>query len=213
MYIKKFGHCCLLIKEKALTILTDPGMFTTEQNEIKGINVVLITHEHGDHLHIDSVKKILMNNPEAKIITNKSVGALLDKENIAYEVVGDGEDILIDSVLIEGMGTKHAVIYKEMGQVENTGYFINKRLFYPGDAFYDPKRPVDILAVPVAGPWIKISDAIEYGLAVKPKFIFPVHDGALNDLGVSGISRWTQKVFIEAGITLHALKAGDEIEI
>jgi L-ascorbate metabolism protein UlaG (beta-lactamase superfamily) len=213
MYIKKLGHCCLVIKENNLTILTDPGMYTTEQNEVTGINVILITHEHQDHLHIDSLKKVLIHNPDAKIITNKSVGILLNKENIAHTIIGDGQKVDINSVLIEGMGTQHAVIYKERGQVENTGYFINKKLFYPGDAFYKPERSVEILAIPVAGPWVKISDAIEYGLAVKPKHAFPVHDGGLKDMGINFTFSHPQKVLTDAGIVFHSLKAGDEIEL
>ncbi len=46
MNITKIGHCCLLIKEQGLTILTDPGTWTTDQNNLTGIDVVLITHEH-----------------------------------------------------------------------------------------------------------------------------------------------------------------------
>lgn len=213
MNIKKIGHCCLIIKEKDVTILTDPGMFTTGQNEVVGIDVVLITHEHADHLHIDSLKKVLQNNPNAKVVTNTSVGKILEKENILYSIVGDGQEIEIKDVVIVGKGTKHAVIYKEMGLVENTGYLINKKLFYPGDAFYNPQQPVDILALPVAGPWVKIAEAIEYALALKPKHVFPVHDGVLNQFGVMGTKRWTEKVFTEAGIAFHALKESEEIEL
>src|SRR3990167_7420555 len=54
MKIKKIGHCCLRIEEQETVILTDPGVFSTLQNEEQGIDIVLITHEHGDHLHIES---------------------------------------------------------------------------------------------------------------------------------------------------------------
>jgi L-ascorbate metabolism protein UlaG (beta-lactamase superfamily) len=213
MYIKKLGHCCLLIKEKALTILTDPGMFTTDQNELSGIDVILITHEHSDHFHVESVKKVLANNPRAKIITNHSVGKLLDKEQIPYTIVAHGNSLIIDSVVVEGFGEKHAQIYSEIPVVENTGYFINNRLFYPGDALYNPERPVDILALPVAGPWIKISEAIEYGLVVKPNHAFPVHDALLTEKALGIFHRHPQKFLGEAGIEFHALTAGQEIEL
>ena len=52
----------MVIKEGDLTVLTDPGVWTTAQNGVKGIDVLLITHEHADHLHIESVKEILKNN-------------------------------------------------------------------------------------------------------------------------------------------------------
>lgn len=60
--------------------------------------------------------------------------------------------------------------------MENTGYFIDEKLFYPGDAFTDPGRPIDVLALPVAGPWVKISESVDYALALKPRTVFPVHD-------------------------------------
>lgn len=181
MKITKFGQCCLLIEEKGLRIVTDPGMYSTAQNELKNIDVVLITHEHADHFHVDSVKKIITNNPNVKIITNGAVGALLAKENIPFTLVADGQTSTEKGILFEGMGTDHAIIWKDLGKCENTSYFIGGKLFYPGDSFYNPKRAVDILALPVAGPWMKISEAIDYLLAVNPKKAFPVHDAILSN--------------------------------
>ena len=180
MKITKFGHCCLLIEEKGLRILTDPGSYSTMQNDVKDIDIVLITHEHQDHFHIESVKQLLKNNPQAKIITNSAVGALLAKENIAFTLVADGQKSNEKGIVFEGMGKEHATIYKDIGKVENTSYFIGERLFYPGDALYNPHRPVEILALPVAGPWMKISEAIDYLLALSPKKAFPVHDAVLS---------------------------------
>ena len=104
MQITKFGHCCLLIEEKGVRILTDPGVYSTSQNEVKNIDLVIITHEHPDHFHLDSLKIVTQNNPAAKIITNKGVGALLDKEGISHEVVEDGQNYSFreDSVNLHG---------------------------------------------------------------------------------------------------------------
>lgn len=213
MKITKLGHCCLIIKENNLTILTDPGMFTTAQNDVTGIDVILITHEHQDHFHIDSLKKVLEHNPKAQVITNKSVGALLSKENIAFTLVADGQDIEIGGVKIEGIGTTHADIYKAVTPVENTGYFIGNKLFYPGDAFTDPERPVDILALPVTAPWLKISEVIEYALKLKPQHAFPVHDGFINPQLGAMAYRMPERFLTEAGISFHKMLAGDEIEL
>ena len=180
MKITKLGHCCLLIETHGLTILTDPGTYSTRQNNVKGIDAVLITHEHADHLHVDSLKQVLANNPKAKVISNVAVGNILTKEGIAYELVVDKQSTKVGEVLIEGFGTKHAEIYKTIVPVENTGYMVDKKLYYPGDAFYNPGRPVDVLALPVAGPWMKISEAIDFAIALKPRVCFPVHDGILH---------------------------------
>ena len=184
MKVTKYGHCCLLIEVNGLRILTDPGSYSEGQNEVKNIDLILITHEHPDHLHIDSLKQVLKNNPQAKIITNTGVGKLLDVEKIAYEIVDDQKSTTEKNVLIEGFGTKHALMYETLPVVENTGYMIAERLFYPGDAWTNPNRKVEVLALPVAGPWMKIAEAIDYAKTIKPKVCFPVHDGGLKKPGV-----------------------------
>ncbi len=177
MKITKFGQCCLLIEENGLRIITDPGNYSVAQNEVDNVDIILITHEHQDHFHIDSVKKIMARNPKVKIITNHAVGALLAKENIPFILVADGDATAEKGVSIEGAGKDHAIIWGDLGKCENTGYMVAGKLFYPGDSFYNPMRPVEILALPVAGPWMKVSEAIDYALAVKAKKAFPVHDG------------------------------------
>ena len=212
MKITKFGHCCLLIEENGLHILTDPGIFTKTQDSIHNIDIVLITHEHADHLHIESLKNVLKNNPGARILTNSGVAKLLDKEEIAFELLEDGGNTIINNLLIEGIGTEHATIYREFGSVINTGYLINSKLFYPGDAFTVPENSVDILAVPVAGPWMKISEAIDYAKAVKPRICFGVHDGVLVK-DMKGFGQMLMNEFLgEEGIEYVHIPDGDSME-
>lgn len=213
MRITKLGHCCLLIEENGTRILTDPGSYSDAQNNIKGIDIVLITHEHQDHFHIDSVKKVLENNPTTSIITNNSVSVLLKKEKIDIsKVVADGESLIEKGINFQGFGKVHALIHKDWPSVENTGYFINNRLFYPGDAFYNPKVSIDVLALPVAGPWMKISEAIDYAIEVKPKIAFGVHDGLLNNFGEGVIKRVPTQILEKHGINFMSLELGKEYE-
>jgi L-ascorbate metabolism protein UlaG (beta-lactamase superfamily) len=210
--IKKLGHCCLLIKTSGLTILTDSGNFSTEQDVVTGIDLVLITHEHADHLHVDSLKSVLKNNPKAEVITNTSVGKILDAENIKYKIVENGQVFDFSEILIESFDGKHEEIFEDFGQVQNTGYFIGDRLFYPGDSFIDPQKHVDVLALPVAGPWCKIGDAITYALKLKPKNVFPVHDGMLVRERVGGFHKVPQKILTENGINFVGMLEGEEME-
>lgn len=212
MKIKKIGHCCLVIKTKALTILTDPGAFSTDQNSIQGIDIVLITHEHHDHLHVDSVREVLKNNPEAKVLTNSGVGKKLDEVSIAYTLLEGRNSTEIDGVAIEAFDCKHEEIFEEMGQVQNTGYFIDNALFYPGDSFCDPEKPVDVLALPVAGPWCRIPDAIRYALSVKPRAAFPVHDGMLRKDRIGSSHKTPENVLVANGINFIVMNDGDEKE-
>ena len=212
MTLKKLGHCCLLIKTNNLTILTDPGNFSVAQNALTGIDIVLITHEHADHLHTDSLKEVLKHNPQARVITNTGVGKKLDEIGVPYEILEGRAQTEIQGVTIEAFDGKHEEIFEEIGQVQNTGYFIDQTLFYPGDSFHNPEKPVDILALPVAGPWCKIADAVRYALAVKPKRAFPVHDGMLQKDRIGSYHKVPEKVLAEHGIEFIVMNEGDEKE-
>ena len=177
MKITKYGHCSLLIEEGNLRILTDPGNLSPAQAMAREVDLILITHEHQDHFHLDSLREVLANNPKAKIITNTAIAKLLRDATLDGELLEDGGKKIFQGVQLEGFGTMHAEIYPTWPRVQNTGYMIAERLFYPGDAFYNPARPVEVLALPVAGPWLKISEAIDYAKEVKPRIAFPVHDG------------------------------------
>lgn len=212
MKIKKLGHCCLLINDNEKTLLTDPGAYSTTQNNVVGIDVVLITHEHADHLHTESLKQVLQNNPNAIIASNTSVAKLLESENISVEIIEEGCEKVISGFKLQGFGTTHADIFDTVNPVQNTGYFINDRLFYPGDALTNPGRPIDILALPIAGPWLTIRQALEYAILLKPKTIFPVHDGMLVDGREGPVHRLSGIVLPNHGIEFILMKDGDEKE-
>ncbi|MEK7644962.1 MAG: MBL fold metallo-hydrolase [Patescibacteria group bacterium] len=210
MNIKKLGHCCLLIKEGGLTVLTDPGAYSTSQNQLTGIDVILITHEHADHLHIGSLKAVLVNNPQAEVITNSGVGVILAKEGIAHTIVAEGQRVERKGVEISGFGKDHWKMYKTVNPVENTAYFIGKKLFYPGDSFSTPDQSVDVLALPVAGPWATLSECIDYALAMKPRAAFPVHDGMLIADRLGPAHRLPQQELTKVGIDFVVMNEGDE---
>jgi L-ascorbate metabolism protein UlaG (beta-lactamase superfamily) len=181
MKITKLGHCCLVLDINRVKIITDPGNFTDAQNTLTGIHILLITHEHQDHYHVESVAAIVKNNPDIEVVCNKAVAALIQKENILCKVsvVGEGESVTLHEVLIEGFGTEHAPIYGEMGKVENTGYMVANKFYFPGDNFEQPGKVVEVLALPVAAPWMKISECVDFAKAVKAKKAFGVHDGMI----------------------------------
>jgi L-ascorbate metabolism protein UlaG (beta-lactamase superfamily) len=209
MRITKIGHCCLVIEDKGVKLLTDPGNYSTGQDEVTGISAVLITHEHADHLHVDSLKKVMANNPTARVITNNAVSEILKKENIACEIIAHKDETDVGGILVQGYGDTHAEVYITIPPVENTGYMIGERLFYPGDAFYDPGCPVDILALPVAGPWLKISDAIEYCRTIHPKVAFAVHDGMTKEWIAQKSQSMVKMILEKVGINFVTIADGE----
>ncbi len=210
MKITKFAHSCLLVEEGSAKIILDPGNFSTKQNEVKNVDAVLITHSHPDHFDLQSIKAILSGNPNAKIFTTTEVGAALDKEKIAYSLLGHGQSTIVKGVKIEGFGEKHALIYQTIPVAANTGYMIGGRLFHPGDALTVPSSKVEILALPLTAPWMKISECIDYAKSIKPKNCFPIHDASLRSS--SFLQGLVKQIIEPAGVKLTTADADSVLE-
>jgi len=205
MHITKFGHCCMLIEEQGLRILIDPGELTIDKHETKKIDVILITHEHFDHLHVPSVQKVLADSPEARLYTIPSVGELLQRSGVAHQLLLHGDSVVENHVRIEAFGQDHAVIHPDLPLPRNTGFFIADTFFYPGDAFTDPGKRPKILALPIAGPWMKISEAIDYACKLRPEVCFPVHDGIIVDVLRTVLAGTATKLLAPHGIRFEPI--------
>lgn len=213
MKIKKLGHCCLIIEIKGKRIMTDPSNFDYGGDSVleENLDLILITHEHADHLHIPTLKEILIKNPNVSIITNTSVGKLLEVENISYRKVEDQESFDFEGINIFGFGDKHAQIYEDYGQVQNTGYMVDE-FCYPGDSLTLPNKKVDILALPVLGPWLLMRDAIDYAKEIKPRIVFPVHDAPLKPFA-GFVYKIPEHFLSKVGIEFKKLEIGKVEEL
>lgn len=183
MHITKLGHSCLLIQEGEARILIDPGVWSEDVSGITNLDALFISHEHPDHTDSERVAVLLLNNPNLKIFTNPGVGQVLTAANIPWTTFVHGEVQNVNDLSIEAVGEKHAEIYPNFPIVHNTGFLIDDRFFYPGDSFVIPDKPVEILALPVCAPWLKMADALDYAKKINPKICFPVHDGMLKHAG------------------------------
>jgi hypothetical protein len=88
---------------------------------------------------------------------------------------------------------------------------VNRLFYYPGDAFTLPGTPVDTLAVPAAGPWMRIGEAMDFLVAVHPRFAFPVHDVIASPQGKTIADKLLGQIAAANGITYQRLD--DMIEI
>ncbi len=221
----------MVIEIGGKTILTDPGSFSNEQDALTGIDAVVITHEHGDHFHAASVQAIVKNNPAAMVIANTAVGKLLDGLGIAHTVV-DGRGTTTvgtgdSAVAIEAFDCRHEEIFEEIGQVQHTAYLIGAgradiaggNVLLPGDAYCDPGTAaggagikIDVLALPVAGPWCRLPDALRYAIKVKPRAAFPIHDAMLRKDAGGFLYQMTDRILKEKGIEFTAMHDGNEAE-
>ena len=90
-------------------------------------------------------------------------------------------------MLVSAVGGRHAVIHADLPRIGNVGFLLRSEgqpsFFHPGDA-YDAVPPgVDILAVPVYGPWAAMKETVDFVRAVGALEGFPVHDALLSERG------------------------------
>ena len=212
MKITRYGHSCLLIEDNGVRVLTDIGTMNETPQDV-GVSAIVISHEHGDHFDIEKIKDVLSRNPDAQVITHAAVGEKLKKAGISFVAIEPGESLSVNGFMIESYGTDHAAIYETM-PCRNTGFLLAEKLFMPGDALHDvPSKPVEILALPTSGPWMKLAEAIDYAKAVKPKAAFPIHDALYTDqVRKGGIATWMGNFLSPAGIEFVNVLPGESHE-
>jgi hypothetical protein len=65
-------------------------------------------------------------------------------------------------------GGRHSVIHSSIPVIDNVGVLVNDAFYYPGDSYAVPEG-VDVARRPIGAPWLKIGEAIDFVLAVKPR--------------------------------------------
>jgi L-ascorbate metabolism protein UlaG (beta-lactamase superfamily) len=173
--LRKLGHCCLLVEEGDSRLLIDPGRFSAGVHQVKGLTGILISHIHKDHLDIGRLQALLCGNPDAQVVCDVASGAALAGSGVKAQVVQAGHEVDL-GMPVRVYGHEHAVIHPDLPVVPNVGYLLADRFFYAGDAFTVPDRTVEVLAVPLTGPWMKISEALDWLRIVRPRIAVPVRD-------------------------------------
>jgi L-ascorbate metabolism protein UlaG (beta-lactamase superfamily) len=84
------------------------------------------------------------------------------------------------------------VVHPDVPQIDNTGFVVDvgrTRIYHPGDSFTSPGGPLDVLLLPISGPWSKVSEVADFGRAVGAPRSIAIHDGLLNDTGLRVFGR------------------------
>lgn len=182
MRVTKQEHACLILESAGKTLVIDPGSFTTALVGLNNVVAIVITHEHADHWTADQLARILERSPEARIYG--PAGVTIAAAGIDVTTVKDGDAIDAEPFTLRFFGEKHAVIHSSIPVVDNVGVLVNDALYYPGDSFTVPEGvAVDVLAVPVGAPWLKIAEAMDFVLAVRPRRAFATHEMVLSTAG------------------------------
>lgn len=215
MKIIKYPHSCLLVEDNGRKLLIDPGGFSFGEKflpeQAGAVDTIIITHSHPDHLSLENLKKFL-NLKQALIIASPYIVGSLEKEGLKGQSLGNGEIREIAGFTIQAFNAPHEPV--PFPTPPNFAYLINRRLLHPGDSYAHITIPdLEVLALPTQGPWMRLVDAVEYGLKISPKKVIPIHNalwkpeiGAMFEAGVFQKLR-------ETGIETISLKDGSNIEL
>lgn len=192
LHLTKYEHACFTVEKDEQLLVVDPGAYTTDFIAPDHVVGVVITHEHADHYDPELVAAIIDKNPEAIIVGHASV---IDSiEAFPTLAVEAGESLSLGPFELAFFGGQHAPIADGMAAPANLGVMIDDLLYYPGDSFTVPEdHQVDTLALPVAAPWLKLSDTLGFLEAVHPRAAFPTHDAILSSAGQDLADRMIQQ--------------------
>lgn len=181
MELTKYEHACFTLEKDNQLLVVDPGGFSSDFLAPENVIGVIITHEHGDHLDHEQLAAIIDKNPGAVILGPEAVTSKI--EVFETKLVSPGDTLNVGPFALEFFGGQHAIIHPSIPVIANISVLINDLLYYPGDSFVVPDKPVDTLALPISAPWLKISEVMDFLKAVHPRLVFPTHDAILSDIG------------------------------
>lgn len=188
--LTKYTHACVRIEDSGAVLVIDPGQWS-EPESVAGADAVLVTHEHLDHLDAEKLAGALARHPSVRVYTNSAVAARLTELGEAVTVVSPGERFTAAGFSVRVYGGLHAVIHPDLPRVPNLAFLIEpsgegEAIYHPGDSFdvpTDPEVEIGTLFVPVAGPWMKMIEAVDFVRRLAPRRAFPLHDGLLSEAG------------------------------
>jgi L-ascorbate metabolism protein UlaG (beta-lactamase superfamily) len=180
MRLTHLGHAGLLVETDAARLLLDPGTMS-EVDGVTDVDAVLITHQHPDHLDLDRLRAVLAASPRATVVvdpdTASAVAGLPE-----HRVAQVGERLQFGATTVDVLGGLHAAVFGDIPGCTNSAYLVDDgALLHPGDSFFVPTQDVDVLAVAIDGPWLKLAEAIDYVRTVAPRVAVPIHEGETTD--------------------------------
>lgn len=212
MRVNKFEHAALRIDAGDEALLIDPGSFTTPLDDLSGLVAVVITHEHPDHWTPDHLDRILRAAPATPIFAPSGVARAAEGYEIT--VVSPGDTVTVGAFTLRFFGGAHEVIHSSLPVIENVGVLVNDGLYYPGDSYAVPEGvEVDTLAAPLGAPWLKVGEAMDFVLAVKPRRAFGTHDMTLSVIGKNMHRQRLQWATEQNGGDFFVLEPGDALDL
>lgn len=182
--ISFIGHGTLMFTFGNMVIHVDPVDQMTDYRKLPKADIILITHEHSDHLDTKAI---------AKLRTQHTV--VVANENSAKKVQGtiimhNGDVKTIQGLKIEALPAYNIVHIRSPGtpfhpKGVGNGYvltFGDKRVYVAGDTENIPEmknlKAIDIAFLPMNLPYTMTPEMVaDAAKAFKPKVLYPYHYG------------------------------------
>jgi L-ascorbate metabolism protein UlaG (beta-lactamase superfamily) len=178
------GHASLMFRMNNFIVYFDPVSSMGDFSNMPKADLVLVTHEHYDHLDSSLIRKL--SKPETVVICNEASLSKL----ISAHVMKNGDRKTIGGIEIEALPAYNIVNMRAPGQPyhpkgNGNGYVLNfgdKRIYVAGDTENTPEmkalKNIDIAFLPMNLPYTMtpemVADAV---IAFKPKILYPYHFG------------------------------------
>ena len=182
--IHPIAHASFVMTTPGMTIYCDPVGEASAYSAHPAPDLILITHEHGDHYKADTLAALTGEN--TKLVTNPAVYAMLpDDLKSKATAIANGETTTVDGMAIEAVPayntTPERLQYHPQGR--DNGYVLTvdgRRVYIAGDTEDIPEMramtDIFIAFVPMNLPYtMDVDQAASAVAAFKPAYVYPYH--------------------------------------
>jgi L-ascorbate metabolism protein UlaG (beta-lactamase superfamily) len=178
------GHGTLMMTFGGKTIHIDPYGEVADYATLPKADLVLVTHEHYDHLDPQALKAIL--KPDTVIVGSRDCAAKLP----GAVIMVNGDKRTVCGLSVEAVPAYNIAHKRPDGNPfhpkgAGNGYavtFGDKRVYIAGDTENTPEmktlRSIDVAFLPMDLPYTMTPEQVaEAAKALRPKILYPYHYG------------------------------------